>query len=375
MNLTEIIIKKIKENGAISFRDFMEMALYYPDSGYYTSANNKIGANGDYYTSSSLTPVFGAMIGRQLEEMWRILGENEFTIVEYGAGNGALCHDILHYLEKYPEFYEKLNYCIIEKSPAMRERERKHLHEKVTWHDSIRELPGIMGCILSNELLDNFPVHRVVMEDELCEVFVGYENDFVEVLKPAFDALKEYMAQLNVVLPKGFRTEINLGAIKWLAEIAANLKNGYVMTIDYGYNSPELYCTNHSDGTLTCYNKHSINDDPYRYIGEQDITTHVNFSALRHWGSKYNLECCGYTNQADFLVALGIVEYLNKTIEKEPDNYINYKKAAFLKHTLLIDMGSKFKVLVQQKGLPVHELMGLWLSNRIHKEETASMLA
>src|SRR5688572_14846279 len=165
-SLSEIIIQKIKNEGPVSFHDFMEMALYYPELGYYMSAQNKIGTNGDYYTSSNLTPVFGAMIGRQIEEMWSLLEEKAFTVVEYGAGTGFLCHDILDHLKNNEKSYNQLTYCIIEKSPVMREKEKAHLNEKVIWYNSIRDIPEINGCILSNELLDNFSVHQVVMEDE-----------------------------------------------------------------------------------------------------------------------------------------------------------------------------------------------------------------
>lgn len=363
MSLSEIVIQKISEEGPVSFHDFMEMALYYPEKGYYTSAQNKIGKTGDFYTSSNLTPAFGAMIGQQIEEMWDISGRKDFTVVEYGAGTGVLCHDILDYLQNNLELYEQLNYCIIEKSPVMREKQKAHLNQKVSWVNSIRDIPEITGCILSNELLDNFSVHQVVMQDELMEVFVDYKNDFVEMLKPAKKELTEYLAELNVVLPKGFRTEINLDAIAWIKEIAAFLKKGYVITIDYGYLSGELYSGRRSSGTLVCYNKHTINDNPYSNIGEQDITSHVNFSALSHFGSKYQLECCGLTSQAGFLLALGFKEYLRKLLAAElgQDVMSMVKKESFLTHTLLIDMGLKFKVLIQQKGILKKELSGLKL--------------
>jgi SAM-dependent MidA family methyltransferase len=368
--LGEIITQKIRDKGLISFRDFMEMALYYPGLGYYTSATGKIGANGDYYTTPCLTPAYGATIGRQLEEMWRRLGSQAFTIVEYGAGNGALCYDILDYLKHNRKCYDRLHYCIIEKSPVMRNREMAHLsegissgHENISWYDSIRDIPEITGCILSNELIDNFPVHQVVMEDELMEIFVGYNDGFFEELQPASAALKAYMAELHVALPKGFRTEINLDAVQWISEIAANLKKGYVLTIDYGYNSFQLYAECRRNGTLTCYNKHHIIEQPYAAIGAQDITAHVNFSALCHWGVKNNLDCCGYTNQADFLLALGLTDHLKKITGQDSENFANYRKEAFLKHKLLIDMGSKFKVLIQQKGVPIQKLLGLKLSN------------
>ncbi len=362
MFLSEIIIHRIQEEGPISFHDFMEMALYYPEKGYYTSAQNKIGRTGDFYTSSNLTPAFGAMIGRQLEEMWDILERNNFTIVEFGAGTGVLCHDILDYLKNNKKLYDQLNYCIIEKSPVMREKQKMHLHEKVSWHDTIQDIPEVTGCVLSNELLDNFSVHRVVMEDELKEVFVDYRNGFAELLKPAKKELTDYMAELNVVLPKGFRTEINLEAAEWIKDIAASLKKGYVITIDYGHTSKELYSERRSSGTVLCYNKHTINDNPYLNIGEQDITSHVNFSALSHYGLKNGLMCCGFTNQANFLLALGFKDYLRKSLETGHDVISMVKKESFLTNTLLVDMGHKFKVLIQRKGIAKKDLLGLKLS-------------
>jgi SAM-dependent MidA family methyltransferase len=364
MPITEIIIQKIKEEGPISFHDFMEMALYYPEKGYYNSAQNKIGKSGDYYTGADLTPAFGAMIGRQLEEMWNILGRNHFTVVEYGAGTGVLCRDILNYIKNNKEFYDQLNYCIIEKSPSMRKKEKMYLREKVNWFETIHDIPDITGCILSNELLDNFSVHQVVMADELMEVFVDYKNGFVELLKPAKRALVDYLSELNVVLPNGFRTEINLEATEWIKEIAGHLRNGYIITIDYGYSSGELYSKRRNCGTLLCYNKHTINENAYVAIGEQDITSHVNFSALCHWGFKDGLMCCGLTNQAGFLLALGFKDFLWKTLslEAEGDLITMVKKEALISHILLVDMGHKFKVLIQRKGIARKDLLGLKFS-------------
>lgn len=360
MLLSEVIEEKIKREGPVSFRDFMEMSLYYPELGYYTSINDKIGKNGDFYTSSDLTSIFGTMIGKQLEEMWEIAGMEPFTIVEYGAGTGLLCHDILEYLKNNRKLYNELNYCIIEKSPVLRNKQKTHLHEKVSWYNSIRELPAVTGCILANEVVDNFSVHRVVMKDELMEVFVDYKNGFIELLQPAKTELKDYFTELGISLSREFRTEINLEAIEWIQEIAACLQKGYVITIDYGYPSSELYRTCRSDGTLVCYNKHSINNDPYSAIGKQDITAHVNFSALDHWGLKYGLKPCGFTNQAAFLLSLGFGNCLMVMNEQlSGDVMAICRKQAFLKYTMLIDMGSKYKVLIQQKGLPKKELSGL----------------
>jgi SAM-dependent MidA family methyltransferase len=355
--LKNIIVEKIKSKGPISFRDFMEMCLYYPEMGYYTSPGKKLGKKGDYYTSSYVTPVFGAMIARQLEEMWNILGKKKFRVIEYGAGTGVLAHDILNYLRCNHKFYQSLEYCIIEKSPVMREIEKSILPEKVCWYDSIDDIPGkISGCILSNELLDNFSVHQVVMDNELMEIFIDYENDFFELVKPAGRLLKEYFIELGVSLPKGFRTEINLEAIAWLKNIAARMTEGFLLTIDYGHPSAELYRSYRSSGTLLCYHNHIINEDPYHSIGEQDITAHVNFSALYHAGKKYGLDGCGLVNQADFLLNLGISEYLE---EMKLNNLLSDQQEALLKNILLNDMGGKFKVFIQRKGIMRQELLGL----------------
>ncbi len=345
MSLSEIIIQKIHRSGAIPFRDFMEMALYYPELGYYTSPPEKIGKRGDYYTSPNLTPAFGEMLGKQLEEMWHLFGEKEIIVVEMGAGSGLLSSDVLEYLKKNQPLYQDLEYCIIEKSPAMREEQRKRLGDSVQWYDSIQELAGMTGCIFSNELVDAFSVHLVVMENELMEVFMDYDDGFVEVLKPASEELKNYFSELGVVLPEGYRTEINLDAVKWINELGTALKKGFVLTIDYGYFSQELYEVYRNRGTLMCYYKHTANENPYQRIGEQDITSHVNFSALEHWGKKSGLESCGFTELANFLLGLGIEGYMKK-LQESP----NYHKKMLQVKTLIMEMGSTFKVLVQEKG-------------------------
>lgn len=363
MLLSEIIIERIKKEGPLSFRDFMEMALYYPELGYYNSARNKIGKDGDFYTSANLTAAFGAMIGRQIEEMWRNLEKKPFKIVEYGAGTGLLCHDILDYLKNNISLYDSLTYCIIERSSSMREIQKKHLHEKVSWYNSIQEITEINGCILSNELIDNFSVHQVIMEDQLKEVFVDYKDGFIEILKPAKQELTDYFAALNVQLPEGFRTEINLEAVSWIKDISQSLKKGYVITIDYGSLSAELYSNRRSCGTLLCYYKHQKNDNPYQFIGQQDITTHTNFSAISHWGSQYGMDCCGSVDQAQFLLALGIKEYQNSALNNNPNNLAQAMQESLINYRLLIDMGMKFKVLIQQKGVPEYPLSGLKFIN------------
>jgi len=359
MLLSDIIIEKIRNRGPISFHDYMEMCLYYPEGGYYTSEQDKIGMNGDFYTSSNISELVGAMIGRQLEEMWAITGKKEFAIVEYGAGTGMLCNDILEYLKQNEAFYSRLTYYIIERSPVMQAKERLLLKEKVRWLNSLHDLGPVTGCIISNELVDNFSVHKVVMEDELKEVYVDHTGDFVELLKPAKRELINYLDELKVKLPKGFQTEINLEATNWISDVATNLEKGFVITIDYGYLASELYRESRNKGTLLCYHKHTINDQPYSNIGHQDITSHVNFSALSHWGLKNGLMTSGYINQAGFFISLGWEDYLNQVLMKKRDSYLGFKEYAFLKYMFLIEIGQKFNILIQHKGVPGSSLRGL----------------
>jgi len=367
MPVPQIIIDTIRSQGPLSFRDFMEMALYYPEEGYYASACNKLGMDGDFYTSPYLTRLFGDMLAGQLEEMWRNMGCGPFTIVEYGAGTGLLCRDILVRLRDHREMFQVLQYVIIEKSGPMRQRERELLAaegllHKLRWEISIDAVAPVQGCILSNELVDNFAVHQVVMEDELMEVFVGYENQgFVERLRPATTDLKNYLSELQVTLPRGFRAEINLEATRWIKEVSAALGHGFVITIDYGNSSSGLYTR--SEGTLTCYHRHQVNHSPYEAVGEQDITSDVNFSALDHWGRQGGLEHCGFTSQTRFLQGLGLNRRLQQLEREaaEADAAADLGRQIDLRklYTLLIGMGNKFKVLIQRKGLGRQFLSGL----------------
>jgi SAM-dependent MidA family methyltransferase len=194
------------------------------------------------------------------------------------------------------------------------------------------------------------------MKEDLTEVFVDYKNDFVEILQPAGENLKNYFSELNIILPKDYCTEINLNAIEWLKDISENLQSGFVLTIDYGFSSGDLYSDKRSAGTLLSYKGHGINNSPYNDIGSQDITAHVNFSALAHWGEKHGLKCCGYTSQSNFLRSLGLMNSLRKLEMENKDS--DNKDFIFQINKLLVDMGNKFKVLVQQKSTKCRMLTG-----------------
>jgi len=248
------------------------------------------------------------MIAGQLEEMWRVLDRRPFTIVECGAGTGLLCRDILHFLKQNREMYDFLQYIIIEKSEWMRQKEKTLLATEGFLPKVAGPIPSARSPIstaASSQMncWNNFAVHQVVMENELMEVFVTYDGGFKEVLKPAPAQLASYLRELEVSLPKGFRAEINLEATQWISDVSQALASGFVLTIDYGHSAADLY--SRQTGTLACYHRHQVHHCPYEHIGEQDITTHVNFSALDHWGRKGGLEHCGYTSQARFLQGLG----------------------------------------------------------------------
>ncbi|NIG56796.1 class I SAM-dependent methyltransferase [Chitinophaga sp. Cy-1792] len=357
MGLPGVIINKIQNEGPISFYTFMDLCLYHPDYGYYTTAGDKIGCEGDYITASSLTSSFGATIGRQIEEMWNILGKNDFTIVEYGAGQGLLCYDMLEYLKQNRPLYDQLRYCIIEKRYNLR---AECLSDKVCLYNTIEEIPGDIDCIFSNELIDNFPVHQVVMDDELMEVYIDYHQQFTELLKPAAPALQAYFHDLHVTLPKGYRAEVNLDAIKWIHQVASRLKKGFIITIDYGDLSEELYKPHRSCGTLLCYYKHQISDDYFCNIGLQDITAHVNFSALGHWGELGGLCTNGITPMGCFLQALGFKELLRAASERSNKGVLQLaQEESHISYTLIFEMGTKYKVLIQSKNIVDAQLMGL----------------
>ena len=358
MPLEQIIRQRIVNEGPLSFRDFMEMALYYPGYGYYTSAREKIGVPGDFYTSSNVSPAFGAMIARQLLEMKSLLNGPDFTIIEYGAGNGTLCLQIMDYLEIHAQD-ETVRYVIIEKSPFLQEVQRRLLGARVAWVEDIRELSPVNGCVLSNELVDNFSVHQVVMKEKLMEVFVDYNNGFVELLRPASMPLQQYFSDLKVTLPFEFRTEVCLEAEGWLAAIGKALNSGFVITIDYGGTSADLYSPMRRLGTLVAYHKHQVSDNLYVNLGAQDITAHVNFSALALIGHRRGLEYTGYRDQGSFLRALGFEKYLVSLRTPGGDYIAQSGREEFIVHILLQDMGKKFKVLIQQKNCPPVALQGL----------------
>jgi len=361
--LRKEIVELINVKGKITFADFMELALYHPEYGYYTSGKEKIGKRGDYYTSSDVHSVFGELIARQLDQMWRLLGSNRFTVVEIGAGKGWLCHDILRCVKnKYPELFEKIDYKIVEVSQDLIKRQSntlKGLEEKVSWESFSEEgfsFNPIEGCFLSNEFLDSLPVHQVVVENDcLKEIYVTIQNDeFCEKIDElSTRELRDYFDNSKTGLKEGQRAEVNLKALDWVKNISCCLSRGFVITIDYGHLADALYCEERYRGTLMCYYEHTTSENPYERVGNQDITSHVNFSSIMEEGARFELSTTGFVRQSNFLIALGI---LNKMNEVQGD----FSKLLTMKNLFMPGgMGDVFKVLIQHKGIDNPELIGL----------------
>ena len=362
-DLRKEIVNLINKGGKITFADFMELALYHPEYGYYTSGKEKIGKKGDYYTSSDVHPVFGELIARQMEQMWRLMGRGQFTIVEIGAGKGWLCHDIINSIKKeFPEFFEQVDYRIVEISRNLIERQSdtlKGLEAKVSWEffseDGFSFEP-LEGCFLSNEFVDSLPVHQVIVENNcLKEIYVTIEDDeFCENTDELSDpVLRDYFKESKIGLEEGQRAEVNLKALDWVKNISHYLNKGFVITIDYGHLAEDLYSEGRHRGTLMCYCGHTTNENPYERIGSQDITAHVNFSSLMQAGSRYGLSTTGFTRQSNFLIALGILDEMNM-VRGDINKFLTMKN-------LFVPggMGDVFKVLIQHKGVNNPELIGL----------------
>jgi SAM-dependent MidA family methyltransferase len=275
--------------GRITFSRFMELALYHSQHGYYTSGKAHIGKSGDFFTSVSVGPLFGRMLARQFQA-WGVT-----EIIEVGGHRGQLRQDVL-------AAAPGLDYRVVEVG---------------------EELPArITGCVFSNELLDAFPVHRVVGDRE-----VYVTADFTEELGPLSDPRLPR-------LPAGYRSEFNLRAQDWLTDIAQRL-TGYLLTIDYGFERPEYFAPHHKDGHLQCYYRHTKSGNPYGHIGEQDITAHVEFSSLMERGEALGLKTLAVTTQERWLMNLAPTALFH-----EPD------AARQLLHST---MGHAFKVLIQRK--------------------------
>ena len=359
----------------------MQACLYSPSGGFYSSRGEQISAH--FGTSPTMHPVFGALIARQLEQMWNILGEPEvFHLIEVGCGDGSLAWSIMDAGRRMtPRFAQALCYVAADYQPVTL-LEPVHV---LDWPDrlpdctpptgqdmnprvqrvkaeGLRSFRNVDGCILCNELIDNFPVHRFCIQDgNVKEVYVTLaDGKLGEVLgEPSTPRIEERLDSLGLSLPDGYRGEVNLAVEDWIDQVATSLDRGFVLTIDYGQPAADLYSPQNVRGTLVCHYRHGVSDDPYRNIGEQDITCQVDFTSLKLLGEPRGLATFGYSTQSRFLANLGFYSFLEA--QQPQGRSAARTELSRIAMMTLVDPSEygDFKVLAQTRGIaPGAELLG-----------------
>lgn len=362
-----ILAQRIRDTGPMTFAAFMHECLYHPEYGYYSRANFR--RFGDYYTSVDVHPIFGRLLARQLAEMWEILGSpDQFVAVEAGAGVGRLAGHILDFAAKaLPAFYAALTYVAVERSPARRAEQVTRLasHASAGHVSTAEEIPSAIpvGCIFSNELLDALPTHRVaIQQGTLREIFVGTDRDhFTEVLgDPSTPLLAQYFLAQGIALEEGQQAEVCLDACRWIENAGRSLDRGFVLTIDYGHEARLLYDEHHNRGTLLAYRDHMVTESILDAPGEQDLTAHVNFTALDLWGRGAGLARTGLVTQSQFLIALGRENEFSDLYETDQTEIEKLRARLLLKNLIHPEgLGEKFQVLVQHTGIESPRITGL----------------
>ncbi|MFQ5761555.1 MAG: class I SAM-dependent methyltransferase [Candidatus Bathyarchaeia archaeon] len=367
--LMEELKRRTSAEGKITFADFMQIVLYHPKHGYYTNRDRE--PWNDYVTSPDVHPAFGKLVTVQLREMYETLGSpKKFDILEVGAGRGTLAQEVLTETEKFaPTFFDALNYTLSDVSPLARIEQSKRLERfaewgKIKWIDDASDkFPVVDGCILTNELLDSFPVHRVVSTSQgLREVSIELRNGRLEesLDQPSTEALHEYFRYIGLSLRRGCVAEVNLEAVKWLKKAAAALRRGFILTADYGYEARELFSPRRRAGSLVCYHNGQWCPYPFIRLGYQDITSHVDFTTLIRRGEEIGLELTGITTQRNFLINLGIVEFMQEIVKHEASDPRGCMAHISAINKLLDERGlGKHRVLIQHKGTGKPQLKGL----------------
>jgi SAM-dependent MidA family methyltransferase len=346
------ITSEIKQKGAISFAQFMAMALYEPGLGYYSAGLNKLGKEGDFITAPELGSLFARCHATVFADVLR--GLSLPVIMEMGAGTGQFCFDVmlaLDDLQKLPN-----EYVIVEISADLKQVQQQkiaelpaHLRDKVEWLNQPPE-ESFEGIIFANEVIDALPVEIFkTVEQNYQRLMLAFENNkLVEQWQPFPDYMAEYLQDLELKLTDGYRSEFlpQLGA--WIKTITAKLKKGLVLLVDYGYGRRTYYHPERNSGTLVCQRRHQANFNPYQDIGLQDITAFVDFTAVAESLELAGLEVTGYTTQGDFLMDAGI----NQWLDPEGDYPDYYQLVSEMKQLVLPEeMGEKFKTIAAVKRL------------------------
>lgn len=382
MTLRQKIEREIRERGPIPFSRYMEMCLYDAELGYYSRNAEQFGKAGDFYTSSDVHAVFGRLMARQFDEMWRLLGSPEqIEILEPGPGRGLFAQDVLDWSEKkFPEFFRAVHYTLGESSPGLRERLQATLSGhfrsgKASLAQPLKPLPreGAYGTaveralapevaviVFANEFFDALPVEVLGSQGELRIS----ENDgrLLETWHPASLEELEFLDRHSVRPEAGERIDISLMAQRYMSEIAAVVRRGFMIAIDYGYGRQEQLAGRHR-GTLTAYRQHSVSANLYEAPGEQDITAHVNFTALAAAAELHGMHVQPLVTQSQFLLGIGEQNQFADAFEECRLPQERAKVALQLKHLVTpAGMGESFQVLVASSGIStdlVSKLSGL----------------
>lgn len=368
--LKTFLLETLHRSGPVTFERYMSLCLYHPEFGYYMQARERTGVARDYFTSPDLHPIFARLLARQAMQMWEILGRPApFRWVEMGPGRGWFVRDSLRWLRNaQPELFATLDYVAVEPGPQQRLRLGERLAEdglesKVQLLASLEELAPCTGCFFSNELVDSFPVSVVTRAGgELKEIYVAAEGETLcERLGPISNSnIAAAIAPYTSGLEEGQRVEVNLRAVQWIRSVAQKLTRGFVITIDYGDLAQRLYTPVRPRGTLMTYRGHVASEDFFRAPGEQDLTAHVNFSALIDAGKEVGLEFTGFTTQERFLLALGEENAFADLYDPGQSELERLQARLKLKRLIHPEgMGTIFKVLIQHRGIVAPQLTGL----------------
>ncbi len=360
--LSARIHAEIERDGPITFARFMELALYDSAGGYYRSATARPGRGGDFLTAPETHPIFGATLARAIQEVWERLGRPEsFVLREFGAGTGTLALTVLAGLEAARSpLLDRLRYDPIDVEPrrldaiATRFGEAGRSGALLDPSDDARPIEGV---VIANEVLDALPTHRVVgRSGGLREIFVGTRvGAFVDIEgEPSTPALTDRLSVEGITLTEGQRAEICLALDSWLAAAAAGLERGLLLLIDYGYPAAALYDPiRRREGTLRAYLRQRVHDDPYRHVGRQDLTAHVDVTAVERAAEAAGLSHLGTTTQAEFLVGLGVGGLL-QAIQADPATTLEDYLALRSSLMRLLDPGAmgRFRVMGFGRGWP-----------------------
>uniref|UniRef100_E6QSH0 SAM-dependent methyltransferase n=1 Tax=mine drainage metagenome TaxID=410659 RepID=E6QSH0_9ZZZZ len=356
--LSKLIQENIlKQGGALDFAHYMDLALYAPALGYYAAGAAKFGAEGDFITAPEISPLFGQTLARQIAQVLTLTGGDVF---EAGAGSGALAATVLGALAELDCLPD--HYYILEVSADLGERQAQHIAQqlpdlvhRVVWLDSWPET--MTGCVVANELLDAMPVHILHWRDEgiyQCQVIWGGQGFAWQDTPLPAGELRELAEQIAV--PPDYLSEIGLVGQAWVRSLADRMRHGMVLLIDYGFGEREYYHPQRSQGTLMCHYRHFAHPDPFYFPGLQDITAHVDFTALTVSAQQGGLKLAGFTTQAHFLANCGITDLLAHTPPDQPAKYLP-QVAAVQKLMSPAEMGELFKVIAFTRGID-RPLMG-----------------